>query len=468
MIPEFFNSADYTVVRVQQNDDPDRRSIESSASLCIKNRNYDEVYIVAFDEQLQYNVNFIAGLESQENADLWTVIPYKTITLTNENETPVLLWKPTVSKTVPELLHPGTLRFLQPIPSFGVLADLVGTVQDWESIWESVKTSSLPIIQQMFSDLINPDVIVSEDRLQSRLSGLVLFLGSRINQALYLVNLKDRVVGGLLAKSMYDIRGNPDPSYLRLTDQRYVLTTEAKLERELQKGCHWSSQERGCQALLAMYSTHAPLLLYSQCRFKLLVENQSRNAVFTFPFDNQPSSSQYENSNLMHPLNQDTMETFIKMLIILLSADSGQRKDIKPSYEQYLETKKLETNQGHFTPENEDTLSRSNFPRRSLRLQMKKASQSSTQHVGKQMTLELPCQAQPLQNPSSSTSSAGTLTDTDVPKFVTGFTNAGVPIYKELRVYQQCIKDMIAKEEWQKIVDSSSSYDTDSEEDMTF
>ncbi|KAI3633538.1 hypothetical protein MIR68_008485 [Amoeboaphelidium protococcarum] len=90
------------------------------------------------------------------------------------------------------------------------------------------------------------------------------------------------IVGGILAQSQYDIRGRSDTVFKGLS-QNTLLTTECKKASAFVLEKLWHHGSRGIQVFSTVQRTGSPTILYSQRALKAFVENDSRDAVLTWP-----------------------------------------------------------------------------------------------------------------------------------------------------------------------------------------
>ena len=71
---------------------------------------------------------------------------------------------------------------------------------------------------------------------------------------------------------------------------------------------------RGIQILSCLYAFNCPTFLFSYRRWKLFVENEERNTVLMFPFNNDSDHSPHVNSSLLHEMGS----TFLKAIVICI------------------------------------------------------------------------------------------------------------------------------------------------------
>ncbi|KAH9269693.1 hypothetical protein BASA83_008165 [Batrachochytrium salamandrivorans] len=121
------------------------------------------------------------------------------------------------------------------------------------------------------------------------------------------------IVGGILARYQYDLRRKTDPHFLD-TEGRNLIASEATTHHTFPPGEMWYHSSRGVQVLSAMYAFNCPTFLFTQKQWKLFVENKDRNAILTFPYNDNDDHSPHVNSSLVHPMGT----TFLKAITICL------------------------------------------------------------------------------------------------------------------------------------------------------
>jgi hypothetical protein len=121
------------------------------------------------------------------------------------------------------------------------------------------------------------------------------------------------IVGGILARYEYDLRSKCDPHFLN-TNGNHLIASEAKTHRTFGEGEMWYHASRGIQVLSALYAFNCPTFLFTQKQWKLFVENKDRNAVLTFPYNNNADHTPHVNSSLVKPMGT----TFLKAIVICL------------------------------------------------------------------------------------------------------------------------------------------------------
>ncbi|KAI3643694.1 hypothetical protein MP228_009858 [Amoeboaphelidium protococcarum] len=173
--------------------------------------------------------------------------------------------KPTASQMHHLVLNPFLYRGLQPIATLDDLAGLVGAPSNWSEICDQ-KVMSDVAVDLIYRDFVSLDESTSEIIVES------MFERPQI----------PFIVGGILARSQYDIRGRSDTIF-QDRSQNFILATECKKASAFVADKLWHHGSRGIQTFSTMYRSGCPTILFSQKAFKLFVENESRNAVLTWP-----------------------------------------------------------------------------------------------------------------------------------------------------------------------------------------
>ena len=71
---------------------------------------------------------------------------------------------------------------------------------------------------------------------------------------------------------------------------------------------------RGIQVLSALYAFNCPTFLFTQRQWKLFVETRDRNAILTFPCNDNEANTPHVNSSLVQPMGTK----FLKAIVICL------------------------------------------------------------------------------------------------------------------------------------------------------
>jgi hypothetical protein len=230
---------------------------------------------------------------------------------TTENTPVVLIRKPTASNMSHRLLNPHIYRNIKNAGTLDDLAALLDTPDDWEERYNQVVADGRIIrMLNRFSALADD---TAESDIQSQFIGFVSSIADRLDVDLVSSSETKIIVGGILARYEYDLRSKTDPHFLNISGLN-MIASEAKTHRTFAPGEMWYHGSRGIQTLSALYSFNCPTFLFTQRHWKLFVENTERNAILTFPYNDNPEHTPHVNSSLMQP----TGTTFLKAIVICL------------------------------------------------------------------------------------------------------------------------------------------------------
>ncbi|KAH6566039.1 hypothetical protein BASA50_005239 [Batrachochytrium salamandrivorans] len=230
---------------------------------------------------------------------------------TTEGTDVVLIRKPTASNLSHRLLNPFIYRSIQNVGTLDDLAALLDTPGDWEVRYNQVVDDG-HIIDRMNRFRNLPDDTLEGD-IQSGFSGLVNLVAGDLRVRIDPKSETKIIVGGILARYQYDLRSKTDPHFLD-TEGRNLIASEAKTHRTFPPGEMWYHSSRGIQVLSALYAFNCPTFLFTQKQWKLFVENRDRNAILTFPYNDNGDHTPHVNSSLVHPMGT----TFLKAIVICL------------------------------------------------------------------------------------------------------------------------------------------------------
>ncbi|KAK6093345.1 hypothetical protein MT418_006663 [Batrachochytrium dendrobatidis] len=230
---------------------------------------------------------------------------------TTEGTDVVLVRNPTASNLSHRLLNPFIYRNIQNVGTLDALAALLDTPSDWEEKYNQIAQDGYIIRKLNRFSALPEDA--SESDIQFQFAGLVEAIGSRFDLDLIASSETKIIVGGILARYEYDIRGKCDPHFLN-DNGVHLIASEAKTHRTLGPGEMWYHSSRGIQVISALYSFNCPTFLFTQKQWKLFVENNDRNAILTFPYDDDAEHTPHVNSSLVQPMGT----TFLKAIAICL------------------------------------------------------------------------------------------------------------------------------------------------------
>jgi hypothetical protein len=209
------------------------------------------------------------------------------------------------------LLNPFIYRNIKNVGTLNDLAALLDTPDDWEGRYNQVVADGR-ILSDM-EDFRNLPDDTAESDIQWQFGGLVSIISVYVGIRIRPKSETKIIVGGILARYQYDLRSKTDPHFLS-TSGLNLIASEAKTHRTFGFGDMWYHCSRGIQLLSALYAFNAPTFLFTQRQWKLFVENTERNAILTFPYNNNPDHTPHVNSSLVQRIGT----TFLKAIVICL------------------------------------------------------------------------------------------------------------------------------------------------------
>ena len=230
---------------------------------------------------------------------------------TTEGTPVVLIRKPTASNMCHRLLNPFIYRNIKNAGTLDDLAALLDTPDDWEKRYNQIVADE-DIIRDM-DDFRNLPDDTAESDIQSEFIGLVKDIAKVLRVRIRPKSETKSILGGILARYQYDLRSKTDPHFLNISGLN-LIASEAKTHRTFGVGEMWYHCSRGIQTISALYAFNCPTFLFTQRQWKLFVENTERNAVLTFPYDDNPDHTPHVNSSLVQPMGT----TFLKAIVICL------------------------------------------------------------------------------------------------------------------------------------------------------
>ncbi|EPZ36494.1 hypothetical protein O9G_005506, partial [Rozella allomycis CSF55] len=230
---------------------------------------------------------------------------------TTEGTNAVLIRKPTASKMPHRLINPYIYRNIQNLGTLDDLAVLLDTPDDWEQRYNRIVTDGR-IIRKLNRFISLPDDAHEAD-IQFSFAGLVQVIATYLDLDLQSSSETKIIVGGILARYQYDLRSKTDPHFFGINGKN-LIASEAKTHRTFAPGEMWYRSSRGIQVVSALYAFNCPTFLFTQRQWKLFVENVDRNAILTFPYDDNPDYTHHINSSLVQPMGK----TFLKAIVLCL------------------------------------------------------------------------------------------------------------------------------------------------------
>ncbi|KAI3630170.1 hypothetical protein MIR68_011605 [Amoeboaphelidium protococcarum] len=248
-----------------------------------------------------------------EEADAWEFLEPDNATTFGAIQ---IVKKPTASQMMHLVLNPFLYRSLQPIDSLDALAAIVGAPTNWLDIAEE-KVLNNPIIRRLYRVLTSIDFSGSESAIQDSFDVLVAQIGSCLGITVQYIHNQSFIVGGVLARSKYDIRGRSNTIFKGWSGNA-LLATECKKASAFPVDKLWHHGSRGIQTISTMYRSGCPTILYSQKAFKVFVDNESRDAIHTWPFGDSDSADNrepYSRQMVAHSYSVQQMTSVILSVI---------------------------------------------------------------------------------------------------------------------------------------------------------
>ena len=230
-----------------------------------------------------------------------------------------LIESPTASHISHKLLHPSLYRNIKNVGSLDALAQMINAPEIWNEIYE-IKVARDKTLIKRLHDFQALAKNAQETYIQGRLTDLILSVAHCLGFPVRTCLDRNIIVGGILAREQYDIRGLADPYYENF-DGDHVLATETKTEESFGERHMWYHKSRATQIFSSLFALHCPTFLVTPKQWKLFVESPDRDSILTFPYNKNPSYAPHLASTLVHP----TGNTFLKALTICIMA--------KPAYQ---------------------------------------------------------------------------------------------------------------------------------------
>jgi hypothetical protein len=239
----------------------------------------------------------------------WILVPQSWTT--TEGSPVILIRRPTASNLSHFLLNPFIYRSIQAVDTLYDLAGLLDAPDDWEERCNSIVTDGY-IIRALnrFRDMADD---TAECNIRFGFLALITFIAHRLHIDLDSHIETKIIVGGILARYQYDLPSKSDLRFLDANSQN-LIACQVKTHRSFGPGEMWYHYSRGVQVLSALYAFNCPTFLFTHRQWKLFVENTERNAIFTFPYNDNPEHTPHVNSSLVHPMGT----TFLKAIAICL------------------------------------------------------------------------------------------------------------------------------------------------------
>ena len=249
----------------------------------------------------------------------WSV---QTTQLASGERVQVIL-KPRASKMNYKLLYPSIFCKLKNLGGLDNLATLVKAPTDWKTTYDA-KISKNASILSAFARYKGLAENASEPVISAHFNGLVTAMAVILETHIGAFQETPIAVNGILIENEYFLRSNTDIHFRK--NGRAVIATELKTHRAFPDGAIWYRDSRGIQALSAMYGHGCTTFLASQKQWKLIVENEQRTEVLTYPFDESETFGS-RSTKLLGP-------TFLQALCICIlskTSDSEHEDTLSPA-----------------------------------------------------------------------------------------------------------------------------------------
>ncbi|KAJ3404086.1 hypothetical protein HDV05_007363 [Chytridiales sp. JEL 0842] len=340
-----------------------------------------------------------------------------------------LVVKPTASLMDHNVLHPAVYSYLKPV------GETSSAPSDWADRFNQAFTS---LVAQLFRKLRSlPPGTTSEAAIQAQFIGAVTHLGGMLGIGVIANIERKTIVGGYLAQSDLNVKGNTDPSFATLNDNP-LLASEIKTAQSFPLNSIWYRKSRCVQTLSALYGLGAPVLLFTQQHWKLFVESSDRKSIHTYPFSENSAVSDHVNSATMAIMDD---VNFAKVIAICLMAGAEREKELQ-NLQENMEALTLSPTQ---TPQK--------APATKLGLM---SAQRDPSRRSARLALSA---AKDVFRPNADDA----VYDMPMPAFLSGFDSEGNPVYTAIRVMSdEEIKEIEREEAESKIgaLLQSSSADT--------
>jgi hypothetical protein len=229
----------------------------------------------------------------------------------------LVVLKPTASKMNFKALYPTVYSGVKDLGGLDFLAKTVNAPSGWEKKSADLVLSNQQIIKcfQKFRDLPGD---TSEADVSAQLNHLVSLVATFLDVEITPRQETPVSVGGILVDPKYYLKSNTDIHFQ--IDGRTVIATILKKVSAFPEGAVWYRDSRGVQAITAMYAHDAPTFLMTHKQWKLIVQNENRDCVLTYPFDMAKPSTCVKQLG----------PTFLQALCICMLSDPSGHKGTKP------------------------------------------------------------------------------------------------------------------------------------------
>ena len=266
---------------------------QSTADRLVQNQDY-------MDEQIKQS-NWILGPQSLKTA---------------HGKNVVLIRKPTASNMSFQLLNPYIYRNIQNIGTLDQLAAMLNAPSNWNERYHQVIANG--VVLGLMQHLCSLPRETFESRIQAQFTGIVSTIASYLELLLLAKSETRIIVGGILARHEYDLRSRTDPNFITMHGD-HVIASEIKTLKSFPSDGLWYHDARGIQVLSTLYAFNCPVFLMNQKHWKLFIENDARNAIYTYPY-NVGEDTAHVRSTLMDNMGRD----FLKAIVICLLSNRSK------------------------------------------------------------------------------------------------------------------------------------------------
>ena len=241
---------------------------------------------------------------------------------TGENVKVIL--KPTASKMNYKLLYPTIYSKLKNLGELDNLATLVKAPTDWKTTYDQKIAHNASVVNA-FHDFKGLAENSSEADISAQFNTLVSTMACQLDTRLQSSQEKPVAVSGILIESEYVLRSNTDIHFRE--NGQPVIAAELKAVRAFPEQAIWYRDSPGIQAFSAMYGHGCTTIIASQKHWKLIVENEERSEILTYPFDESATFGSHR--------TKSHGPTFLQALCIciLSNTSDSEHKDTLPDAE---------------------------------------------------------------------------------------------------------------------------------------
>jgi hypothetical protein len=240
---------------------------------------------------------------------------------------------PLASSLPYQTLNPNIYHRVELIKDLSHFADLINAPSDWKEFYHKVFPGIARTFKR-FQNLPNETSQVNvQVSFQQIVTNIALLLSIKLNRMGAVAPIPGRIfaVAGIFAYPEYKVLSKTDLSIVNDLTGKSVLACLAKAPKTFPRKENLYYRECGVELFSALYANSCPTLLFCQTHYKLFVENQTRDKIYTFPSEisGPKKISTYMHSTAVSDMDND----FIKIIVIsLLAGHGGGGRDVIPTY----------------------------------------------------------------------------------------------------------------------------------------